>query len=700
MSIEPEVPYGYENEDSSDDDWRDPSMNDLSAINSSGSSNTQRPRNFRSLIDVDRDSPLVPSTRVLDSAESFNDNTTVPAETGHQNAEDHWVLPAHVNPLDVLGQRKKSRINEIQKATGSFIEFNEQFNQIDIWGDKEAIAKAKSYLDMIVARLLENDSRTKRKTKKWGKPERELTEKEKRRAERKQARMDEEKRYHGLPAIVQNYNAVFPLPDHSLPLLRLMGENESYFNRIRADCKSYIWYDTATNSVRFAADTEDSVKQAAQRVRNWYLRHSRKVKKAVLRLIQQPKEQWLLTYRKLPSNFTTYRYVDPAGEKNMLEKQRMLETVNTGIIPKINDLVPKVNDLIQFNEETRSENLSERVKTLNSRNEQMMEHLLVQGLESLRLNDWVIRMKIRYGQICLIDYPKKDGQFLSIEEVSDKMFHKPQFKSALAPCISRTQQGMKGLFEYLSENQHAVAFSENPRTSFVVAADQYPFAPTPVAPGQRPTPRGDMWPTIMQISFNENGQRGLWSTITECTDVIDISTTDLESHYSWDLKLQYAQILSSEDVDSPHEKFSHSLRISPTNRLVMVISNDYLPRMVTQKTKWLYSWKEGYIVEICQDEIWDIGRIERPDCELPVDLSLFEPHRVLFKVSLYKESWVDRFAENLNLKIGQAPSWTIRDFLATPEENTPALIKAAKEFSDILNSTVPLYYENSENSLV
>ncbi|KAI7901909.1 uncharacterized protein BX663DRAFT_436641 [Cokeromyces recurvatus] len=642
-------------------------------------------------MDDNRDS-IIPN-RAQDTTESFKDNTVVPG-TNHQNAEDHWVLPAYVNPFDVLGQRNKSRINEIQKATGSFIEFNEQYNQVDIWGDAEAIAKAKSYLDMIVSRLLDKESRTRRKTKKWSKPERELTEKEKRRAERRQARIDEEKRYHGLPPILQNYNAVFPLPDQTLPLLRLMGENESYFNRIRADCKCYIWYEPSTNSVRFAADTEESVKQAAQRVRNWHLRHSRKVKKAVLRLMQQPTQQWLLTYRKLPNNFTTYRYVDPTGEQNMLERQRMLETVNTGVIPKI-------NDLIVFNEEaTRSEQLSERVKTLNSRNEKMIEHLLVQGLESLRLNDWVIRMKIRYGQICLIDYPKKDGQFLSIEEVSDKIFHKPQFKSALAPCISRTQQGLKGLFEYLSEDQHAVAFSENPRTSFVIMADQYPFAAPPTLPGQRDPPRGDMWPTVMQISFTENGQRGLWSTITECTDVVDITTTDLESHYSWDLKLQSAQILSNEDIDSPHEKFAHGLRVSPTSRLIMVTSNDYVPRLVTQKTKWLYSWKEGYIVEICQDEIWDIGRIERPDRELPVDLTLFDPHRVLFKVSLYKESWVDRFAENLNLKIGEAPSWTIKDFLATQEENASSLMKIAKEFSNILNSTVPLYWENSGNSLV
>ncbi|KAI8643273.1 hypothetical protein BD408DRAFT_415253 [Parasitella parasitica] len=674
MSIEPEVPYNLDDEGSSDEEnnnWRDPTINNPNLVD----------------IDVSSTSQTHSSAR---PTRAFAD-PTVTSGAGHRNADDHWVLPAHANLRDVLGSRNKARINTIQQHTGSFIEYNEDYNQVDIWGDAEAIAKTKRYLDDIVQNLFEKDERSQRKTKKWGKPERELTERERRRAERKQAKIDEEKRYHGLPAVTQSYHAVFPLPDNSIPLLRFSGENESYFNQIRADCKTFLWYEEQGNLIRLAGDNEEHVKDASMRVRNWYLRCSRKPMGGTLRLMEQPTTQLLLAYRSLPKGFVTYKYADPEEERILLERNSMLQSVDTG--------VPNRVDLIGFTDEHPVEPLSDTVKTLNSRNESIIEQQLAAGLESLRLNDWVIRMKIRFGQICLVQYPKMKTEFLSVEYVSDRLFRKNGFLSELAPCISKSFQGLSGLFEFLSTDPDAVEFSDNPRTSFAISAKQYPFAAPPRIPGQRDFPRGEMWDTVLQISFTDSGQRRLWSTMTDCTDLVDINVTNIESNYSWDLKLQYARRLPNDDVNSPHEKFSRGLRISNNNRLVMVTSNDYNPKLITQKTKWLYSYK-GFIIEVCQDDIWDMDRVERTDFELPVDLSLVEPHRSLLKVSLYKEAWVDRFAENLDLKIGQAPSWSLRDFLASPDENTRTVMQMAKNLAQILNSSVPLYWDHAKNSLV
>lgn len=689
MSIEPEVPYNLDDDGSSDDEnnnWRDHSINNSDIA----SSNVRLP-----LVDID-DSFEAQSNNPPRSSRAFTD-TTVTSGTGHRNADDHWVLPTHVNSKDVLGARNRSRTNIIQQHTGSFIEYNESYNQVDIWGDEEAIAKTKRYLDGIVQKLFENDTRSQRKTRKWEKPDRELKDKERRRAERRQARIDEEKRYQGLPAVAQNYNAVFPLPDSSLPLLRFSGESDSYFNQIRADCKTYLWYEEQGNLIRLATDNEESVKQASIRIRNWYLRCSRKLPKhgaLKLRLMKQPTTPSLLTYRSLPSGFVTYEYKDPQGEKIAIQDHRMLDSVKTGVLGSI----PNLN-LIEFNDEQPVEQLSEAMKTLNERNKANIEQRLAEGLESIRLNDYVIRMKTRFGQICLVDYPKKKTGFLSLEYVSDKLFNKAQFRSELAPCVSKTFQGLNGLLESLSADPDVVMFSDNPRTSFAIKAEQYPFAAPPRTPGHKDPERGEKWNTITQISFTDSGQPRLWSTITDCTDLVDISTMDVESHYSWDLKLQYARRLPNDDVNSPHEKFSHGLRVSSSNRLVMVTSSDYTPELVTQKTKWQYSYK-GYIIEVCQDEIWDMNRVERTDLELPVDLSLFEPHRTLFKVSMYKEAWVDRFAENLDLKIGQAPSWSLRDFLASPDENISTIIQMADHLAQKLNETVPLYWDPARNSLV
>ncbi|KAF1805935.1 hypothetical protein V8B55DRAFT_1487132 [Mucor lusitanicus] len=686
MSIAPEIPYSnLEDDDSSDDDnnWKDPSLGNPSYHGNASAGSR--------LIDIDAPYDAASNNNTPRPTQSYAD-TTVSSGSNHHNADDHWVLPTHIHPRDVLGDRK-SRTATIQQQTGSFIEYNATYNQVDIWGDAQAIAKTKSMLDNIVQGIFEKDAGSQRKSKKWGKPERELTEREKRRAERRQAKLEEEKRYQGQPQLPQNYHAVFPLPDTSLPLLRFTGENDSYFNQIRADCKTYLWYESATNSVRLEGNNEDALKNAAVRVRNWYLRSVRKPMGGVLRLFEQPTAQTLLEFQTLPKGFVLYKYHDPEEEKQQFQVQRLLKSVATGVMNRVDQ-----DDLIAFNETAHVEELSERARTLNSRNESLIEEQLAAALESLRLNDWVIRMKIRFGQISLLNYKDKK-EFLSIEYVSDQMFRKARFRSELAPCISKSLQGLSGLFEFLSTDPDAVEFSDNPRTSFVINAQQYPNAAPPRIPGMRDASRGEMWDTTMQISFTDSGQRRLWSTVTDCVDMVDISALDIESHYSWDLKLQYARRLPNDDVNSPHEKFSHGLRVSSDNRLIMVTSNDYQPQLVTQKTKWLYSYK-GYIIEVCHDEVWNMNRVERTDYALPVDLTLVKPHRALYKVSLYKEAWVNRFAENLDLKIGQAPSWSLRDFLASPDENTRSIMQMAKNISQILNSTVPLYYDQASSSLV
>lgn len=689
MSIEPEVPYRTNHDDLSDeDDWRDPTISSRPVVT------PVRVSNVSSLIDVGQ-VDRYPSPA---STPRPYDNATAITETMHsRNADDHWVLPVTIKPRDLLFS-PRSRIDEIQKATGSYIEYNDNLNQVDIWGDEESIQKAKSYLDMLATQLMDQDTRTLRKTKKWSKPERELTEKEKRRAERKQAKEDAKKKYQGLPPVTQNYYGIFPLPDTKVPLLLLTGESEKFLAQIRSECSAYLWYEAQGNKFRVAAETEEAVVNACARIRNRYLRCCRdKPREITLRLVQQPRTSWLLSLRRLPPNFITYTYAPAEGVKQMLESQRLIEPVATGVITAR----PGNSNLIEFDEVSEQrEELSEVAKQLDEQNRITIEETLVNGLESIRLNDWVIRMKIRFGQICLIDYPVGKGQFLSIDYVSQKMFRKQKFKSALAPCISKSQQGLKNLFEFLNDDPDTIEFSHNPQTSFAINAQQYAFAPPQRIPGQRDPPRGEKMNTLMHITFTPNGQRRLWSTMTEETDLIDINTLDLESHYSWDLRLQTAKRLPNNESNLPHEKFSQHLTISPSNRLVMVTSDDYTPHLVTQKTTWKYQWKKGYVIEICQDEVWDMAHIKRGDEALPVDLSPIPPHRSLFKVSLIKEAWVDRFAENLNLGVGEAPSWTLRDFLASPDETVESIMSVAREFSQILNSKVPLYWSNTEDSLV
>ncbi|ORE10903.1 hypothetical protein BCV72DRAFT_198671 [Rhizopus microsporus var. microsporus] len=671
-------------EDLSDDDdhWRDPHIGETLAP-STRFSNT-----------FDDSSTLVSgrSSRASTAMESFV------SVRPSGKPDDYWVLPPHCTITDILGPGR-ARFKEMMRSTGAYMSYNDTLHQIDLWGDPLCIDKAKHSLNMIANRIAELDVTLLRKTKKWSRPDRELTIEEKRREEKRQQRILEEKKYLGEPTEKLPYYSVYYSPSDAVSINRIVGNNDSYLNQIRIDCKTYIEYDAQNRIFRLYSNDEANIKAASARLRNWHLRCCREPEAGVARLMQQPSANLALKYRKLPPDFVLYDYIPPHREQELRDRSRMFETITTGFEANIAYWNASVEDsLISLNDSQQMRGaLSEKAKTLDKRNEEVIQRLLDRGLESIRLKDWDIRMKIRFGTIYLVDYPKKDQMHLTIEEVSDNMFKKKRFKSALAPCMSKSLENLDMLFEYLGTK--AQEFSENPKTSFVILAHQYPIAASPADLRKKDVNRGEMWKTRTEVAFTDKGERGLWSTVTQCTDLVDISCFNAEQPYSWDLKVQFARSLPYDDVNAPHEKFSKNLKLSPSGRLIMTPVFDYNPKIVKQKTKWRYSWYD-FTIEICQEELWDLNEIKREDKTLPLDFSEFKPNHKQFKISMYKEQWVDRFAENLRLGVGEAPSWTIRDFLGTEEENVHTIVHNAKQFGQILASVVPVYFEQSAASLV
>ncbi|CAO3667753.1 unnamed protein product [Rhizopus stolonifer] len=577
---------------------------------------------------------------------------------------DYWVLPPHCSMIDIMGPRR-SRLGEIMRTTGVYARYNEPLHQVNLWGDQMAIIKAKRQLEWINRRIAELDTSMLRRGNKWGKPERQMTEKEKIKEEKKQQKIEIEKQYIKDPLEPQPFNMFYYVSPDSIVIERLLRPNESYLNQIRVDCRTFIKYNPHAHNFQLSGNEESRLKMAANRLRNWHLRCARSIEAVTARLIQKPAKNLLLKYQRLPPGFVLSEYTLPDIENVLREKQRILETISV-----------------------EENNLSEEVKALDLQNEVKIQTLLDHGLESLRLKDWVIRMKIRFGTICLIDFPRKDDIQLTIEQVSSKIFNKERFVSALAPCIGKTEQDLDSLFKYLKT--HGDEFSDNPRTSFLITAEQHPST-IPAEERQKQVNYGQFWKTQTEITFIDKSKRGLWNTVTHCTDLVDISCFDPEDPYSWDLKLQYARSFPRDDIDAPHEIFSKNSSLSASGRLVLPSVLDYFPETVTQKTKWSYGWLD-FVIEICKQELWDLTQIERENDDLDLDLSHIEPHRVLFKVSMYKESWRDRFAGNLDLRVGEAPSWTLRDFLATPKENARTLMHCAKKFGKVLSREVPLYY--------
>ncbi|KAI9019557.1 hypothetical protein CLU79DRAFT_757777 [Phycomyces nitens] len=659
MSIEPEVPYDSTLPDEDPGTWRDP------------------------VILPDRN-----AMRIAGQHDGISTGFREPSQPD-RIPDDYWILPPHITMADIFGYQR-SRFDAIRARTNTYISFNEDKHQMDIWGEPSEIIRTKTFFNEVIQALPKSENKKKQST--WGKAEKELTGKAKLKKERREAKKALEKSFQGLPMAPQSYTGSFAIPDHSLPIPKLIGEKESFLNSIRAECQCYMWYDEGLNIIRVCGQSEESVKKASSRIRNWYLKSSRRPKPRILRLISQPSKNLMVSFRTLPQGFMTYMYTDSQMEKIMMETQRLVEPVQTGHLKMLDNLI----ELDDHQPQTAPENtLSEIVRTLDERNRENIQEALDEGLESLRLQDWEIRLKIRFGQICLVDYPRKKRLF-SIEELSETFFPSPKFYSVLSPCIGKTREQMDRLFEYLSTN--CEEYSDSPRTSFAVEARQHPtFTPQPS--GRRtdgpPKPRGDPWTTTLTANFTSDGRVGLWNCLVECDDLVTINCVNLESEYSWETKLEYARRLPT-DANTPHSMFVSKLRLSQQNRLVISDVQEYSPKIVTQKSKWVYGWGE-YVVEVGRDEIWDISRIHRTDHALPLDLGMTEPHRAFYKVSLYKEAWRNRFAENLNLKIGEAPRWTPSDFLASENEDAHLLMEIAKQFSNILTKEVPVYWAPNHN---
>ncbi|KAI7849008.1 hypothetical protein BDC45DRAFT_521719 [Circinella umbellata] len=684
--LEPEVPYDpdYEVEDT-EENWRDPHII---------SGNNARQQQV--------------GLTAGDVGDNYDNYHYPPAQDHIENtvgqdqaADDCWMLPPEFTLFDVFG-KNKIKLEEIRQQTKSSLRYNESKHQVDIWGDRDSINHAKQLLDLLVQRLHQQQDSSRRKTKKWGKPERELTKKERQRAERKQARALEERSYQGFPQLPQPHSAAVPIPDTNIPMTQVLGMKEEYLNKIRADCKSYMFYNTSTNVVQIAGENEENVRMAATRMRNLYLKNARLPEFAIRKLLKQPKKNMLINFRRLPQNYVTPRYSSKGEEQLIMSNCRLLEGLTTGVVNPIaerRNLIDLDDDPNEDNDNTDS-GLSKEMRHLDERNAKDMIEVLEMGLRSIRLSQQEIKMKIRFGQIVITDYPKRPNPF-SLETIANNYFRDDRFKSVLAPCIEKTRENMQPLFEWLSSE--CIQFTDSPRTTYTIEADQYPqFVQQPSTWTRRaqqtaPTEQ-DKWRTTIITNFTSERRVGLWNLIAEGKDIVNISCADLENDYSWELKLQSAQRFNTmDDLNTPHGQFIENLSLDPdSNNFVFVPnSRDYHPRLVAKKTKWVYAM-DDWILEVGRDDVWDVQRmnVSTDGRDLPVELKESDISRVIYKFSVYRESWVNRFAENLLLQVGEAPTWTAEDFLAGNNENMREIIEIANRMTSVLNKEIRPYYDN------
>ncbi|KAI8144406.1 hypothetical protein BJV82DRAFT_681679 [Fennellomyces sp. T-0311] len=650
--------------------------------------------------------PEIPYDREFDTPEeedwrdlrivAYNSHTELYNSSQRQLPDDNWLFPPEFTVEAVLGINHR-KLNEIRRDTSASLQFNEPLRQIDIWGDRDSVKRARHMLDLIVERLQQHSDATKPKSRKWGKADRKLTKKEQKRANRKLAQQMENLNYRQYPDEPFQYKAIVPFPDKSIPPRTIFGSRNEYLNRLCAECKCYMRYNESMNVVELTHNIEASVIKAAERMRNWYLSVCRTPSTSVVHILKQPSNNMVVQFRALPPDFTVLRYASPAQEQKTRRHGRLLEGLTTGIIiDQIYDDMDSTNADYDLDQRSISSELSNEIKELDEANAKKMKTALEVGLESIRLMKWDIRMKLYFGHVVVTQYPRNNTP-RTLEHFVNKTLASKNFTTKFAPSIAERIEDLEDVFAWLTH--HCTEYTYSPNTSYIIEARQSPSLVEKISENRQTLHRKlvkdhEQWNTTLIVNFTSEKRVGVWRCLVEQLDITTIQSADLQDDYDWELKLQRAVNMSKDETRSstPHGLFVDNLELNQESDRLVYLPNClcYSPQLITQKKKWIYAYTDDWTIELIRDEIWDINLLNIPPGRhyLPVDLSMYEPQRTIFRLAMYREQWKSRLSENAMLELGEAPSWTPTIFLKNPndeKETLESIVDAAQTVKRALN---------------
>ncbi|RUS17096.1 hypothetical protein BC937DRAFT_90419 [Endogone sp. FLAS-F59071] len=504
------------------------------------------------------------------------------------------------------------------------------------------------------------------------------------------------------------FMGIFMIPNNNISIDQVIGTEEQKLNEIRVQSKCFIWYQDNVdycngfpifeNSlltfrrykvIKVAGDTKESVSIATARVKNLYLTfHNRPKRPVILHLLDQPSEIFKICLTQLPSGFETLS-IPPEGLSYFILKK---------IVNVVHDLVDLGEGELSGRLPTNRE-LPPQVLRLNKRNTNLLEQEMNATLERIRPFNYAIRFKIRFGQFCMVCDPDPEKEY-SIKAMAYKHFTGDNFIAELVPCVAKKEASIKPFKEFI-DKYCPDTLVDIPRETFVFEVKQQLEFVQPSKMVQAGV--SEKFPTRITCSFKSDGYVELWDCVMDEMKLMSANIVNLDRNYAWELRLDAAKPVPHHRLDaakvvpspSPHSKFANGLRLNKNNKLIYENSKELSVKSITWKTKWLHYWSErNYVIEICREKIWDEKLSKEKAIGLVVNLAQ-EPNKEIYRISMYKQDWKNRFAMNLNLGVGMAPGWTIHDFLHTNEENAAQLISDAREFADILTKNLPRYWEEN-----
>ncbi|KAG0246091.1 hypothetical protein BGX31_004511 [Mortierella sp. GBA43] len=535
----------------------------------------------------------------------------------NSQCDDYWFVPTYVDRVTL-----RKQLDIISSETATRLEYRKEDERVELWGDYPCTQKAKESLERLASfyyDLREKQQKVSR-TKGWAKPDREPTAAEKRRQLREEERLLEKQKYMGTPKIECAFVHAIKWPIDRSPL-EYLGQDLRILDPLREEFKCFIWLER-DRIVYVAGEVKEDTFKVMNRIKNFIFKCLRQIEERIVHVLETPSKLVQLVL----DEHAPVMYISPNITNNN-NNQDPLPVPNVFVRAKeiagFGNLVDY--DLQMANLDTGGSDAHHQTLTLKytdtmtQRNIERIRMTIKDSLENIMLWNNEIKMRIRLGQICLLEYPKR--QSFSTDDLDENVIQNPRLMSEVSPYFTKSPDIFRALMKKLMPpDMIDQVIQPDIQWSLGVLKKGGNSGNTNVR---------------LEVTFRLDGNVSLWNALAQNATPMDIRVISSEKRFSWAWTVTTARRLSG-DKFSPEGEFVYKLRLSEPFQLVTLST---------------------------------------------------PPDKVLYSVSLSRDSWKSRFCENPHLTTGQVPSWNYTDFV----EGGESISKTMEAVDDIRAKIESLY---------
>ncbi|KAK6542159.1 hypothetical protein TWF694_007924 [Orbilia ellipsospora] len=623
-----------------------------------------------------RDHPTEPTDAYLFPARA--------KEKAYGKNERNLDMESRVKGFDRL------HIQAIADLTGTHMKFPEDYpddwtnsgqttrlNRIRIWGDREAVAKAKVYLVYLNKHADKDVQVNAKKALGWAKVKA-LPDKRHREAITKKEKEKEEKgRFRSSHDANENfpYIGVFDWPNSEIDPAHTLGLNYEALDPIRMDHGVYIIYSAKRKCFRVLGYTSESIEQALDRIYTVFCEITARNRSPVHYNLVNPPDKY----------HPQIRFNRDHEMHTILEPYKLHEGAVGADIYLADD-----------GKQPQHSNWPERVASLRRANERFIKAALDSCLKDIFYTRMYAKLRIYFGTMIIFSFSKAKDNIHGLEEYME-MVRTKMTKGDVIRHFGSNKVGEK-LLEYCERHTRPnfeVEFNHgNPHNE-----DDY--GNTTMEPNysssmwvlvtRKPNPTSEM---KLEVEFERTtsgkyrvtAHRWLKILRTEAQGdsqivrkkmPLDIKMIDLERgiDYQYDLTLGQP-IQEVEKMPILTEFVLHLDLVDSLDGKSKRVSYIALPGIrvtsITTKKKWPYYFAgTPYVFEITRYEYIrskDAVTLRLQNFNeggFPKDFSQYSTNDVMWGADLYSSDWDATFGEQVNLPIGYTGEWapSLEEFL-------------------------------------